>query len=424
MQTTIAAWLLLLVGFALNSVSTFTAAFSRRWGARAGQRISLVLRVGLGMPLWILGVVLAVRVPGPRLFPAHPVLDVLGWLLISCGAAVILWAAPGVGRRALMPSTADTLVAAGPYAYVRHPIYSGGLLEFTGLAVVHPTTSFALACAAGCVWLLAQARLEERDLLQRMPDYADYMRRLPRFVPRRSPGSRSPLSGVGVNRKLVSLFALRETIATATLAVILFWSTGHVDWWPGWAFIGLTLGWAFATLVVILHFHPGLLADRLGPRKGAKRWDTAIMGLVGLATLARLVVAGLDQRHAWSRGISPGAQVAALIVGILAYALVVWATAANAYFSYVVRIQEERGHAVATGGPYRWIRHPAYAGAILLEGALPFLLGSWWALIPGGLIALLFVARTALEDRTLMRELPGYSDYAAVTRYRLLPGLW
>ena len=192
MRSPIVIWLPLLFGFALNSASTFTAAFSRRWGERPGQWISLGLRVGLGMPLWILGVVAAMRAPGPRLLPAQPAVPVLGWLLIGCGAAVILWALPAVGLRALAPSAGDTLVATGPYVYVRHPVYSGGLLEFAGLAVVHPTASFALVCAACCVWLLVQARLEERDLLQRLPEYAAYMRRVPRFVPRVSSGSGSP----------------------------------------------------------------------------------------------------------------------------------------------------------------------------------------------------------------------------------------
>jgi protein-S-isoprenylcysteine O-methyltransferase Ste14 len=106
------------------------------------------------------------------------------------------------------------------------------------------------------------------------------------------------------------------------------------------------------------------------------------------------------------------------------HGLVVWATASNAYFSQIVRIQTERGHSVATGGPYRIVRHPSYIGVILVYVATAIALGSWWALIPGGLCAGLIVIRTALEDRTLLTELPGYTQYAQKTRYRLIPGLW
>jgi len=148
------------------------------------------------------------------------------------------------------------------------------------------------------------------------------------------------------------------------------------------------------------------------------------MGIVGIATLVRLIIAGLDQRYGWTSGIPLAAQIAALVVSALGYSLVVWATASNAFFSQIVRIQSERSHTVATGGPYRFVRHPAYVGTILTELAVPVLLASWWALIPGVLNAVLFVLRTALEDRTLQAELNGYADYACQVRYRLLPGIW
>lgn len=109
---------------------------------------------------------------------------------------------------------------------------------------------------------------------------------------------------------------------------------------------------------------------------------------------------------------------------ILSYALFVWATASNTFFSQIVRIQSERGHTVVTGGPYRYVRHPAYVGAILYEVAVPVLLASWWAFVASGLSAILLILRTALVDRTLQAELTGYVDYARQVRHRLLPGIW
>ncbi len=219
-------------------------------------------------------------------------------------------------------------------------------------------------------------------------------------------------------------FLVREAMGLLMLAAILFLSAGRVDWVMGWALVGLTFLWASATALVLILRSPELIAERLGPRKGAKTWDTVIMSIVGLATIARCIVAGLDMRFGWTTGISLPFQIATLTVAVLAYALVVWATASNAFFSQIVRIQEERGHTVATGGPYQFVRHPGYVGTILFELAVPVMLGSWWALIPGGLSALLFIVRTALEDRTLLDELDGYREYAERTRYRLLPGIW
>jgi protein-S-isoprenylcysteine O-methyltransferase Ste14 len=149
-----------------------------------------------------------------------------------------------------------------------------------------------------------------------------------------------------------------------------------------------------------------------------------IMGMLGISQLARYVVAGLDHRESWSGGFPYAAQLAGLTVLALGYALVVWATASNAFFSQIVRIQSERGHTVAAGGPYHYVRHPAYLGAVLGELAAPILFASWWTFAPGGFAVILLVLRTALEDRTLKAELNGYDDYAHQVPYRLLPGVW
>ncbi len=227
-----------------------------------------------------------------------------------------------------------------------------------------------------------------------------------------------------MNPRIILRYAIREAMGLVLMGVALFWSAGRIDWWPAWALIGLMLAWTTATAIVILRFSPDLLADRLGPRTGAESWDLAIMSIIGVTTLVRLIVAGLDQRYGWTSGIPMMAQIAGLVVSALGYALVVWATASNAFFSQVVRIQSERSHAVATGGPYRYVRHPAYLGTILYELAVPVLLASWWALIVGVFNAILFILRTALEDRTLQAELTGYDDYASQVGYRLLPGIW
>ncbi len=227
-----------------------------------------------------------------------------------------------------------------------------------------------------------------------------------------------------MDKKLIARFAIRETMGVVIMGVALFWSAGRIDWWPAWALLAVMLAWIIAMGFAILRFNPDLLAERLGPRKGGKQWDLIIMGIVGLAELARLIIAGLDQRYGWTGGFPIAAQIAALAVCALGYALGVWATASNAFFSQIVRIQTERGHAVATGGPYQYVRHPAYVGTILYQLAMPVLLASWWALIPGGVNAILLVIRTALEDRTLQAELSGYADYARLVRHRLLPGIW
>lgn len=227
-----------------------------------------------------------------------------------------------------------------------------------------------------------------------------------------------------MDKRVIARYAIRETMGLIVMGVALFWSAGRIDWWPAWAALAVMAAWTIATAIVILRTNPGLLAERLGPRKGAKLWDTVIMSILGVAQLARYILAGLDQRYGWTGGFSITAQIAALALCILGYAVMVWATASNAFFSQIVRIQPERGHAVVTDGPYHYLRHPGYAGAILFELAVPVLLASWWVFIPSVLGAALLVLRTALEDRTLQAELAGYTDYVHKVNYRLLPGIW
>lgn len=227
-----------------------------------------------------------------------------------------------------------------------------------------------------------------------------------------------------MHKKVILLYFLDQILSILGMAVTLFWSAGRMDWWPAWAAIAVWLAWFAAVDILLVRFNPDLMAERLSPPKGAKAWDRAILSLLRLAQLARYILAGLDQRYAWAGDFPLAAQIAALVVCVLAYALLVWAMASNKFFSQVVRIQSERGHAVAASGPYRYVRHPAYVGMLLFELGMGTLLDSRWALIVSGFCAALILLRTALEDRTLQVELNGYADYARQVRYRLLPGIW
>lgn len=220
-------------------------------------------------------------------------------------------------------------------------------------------------------------------------------------------------------------YFIREVLSLVGMGVALFWSAGRLDWWPAWAALAVMGFWIAATAFIVLRTYPALLAERLDRRQGDKAWDAAIVALAGLVTLVRYILAGLDQRYGWTDGLPLGVRLAALAACVLGNdVLFVWAAAANPFFSRITRIQSERGHVVVTGGPYRWLRHPAYAGTILYELAVPILLASRPALVVSGVSAILLILRTALEDRTLLAELVGYTDYARRVRYRLLPGIW
>lgn len=174
----------LLAGFAFAGASAFTAAYSRRFGEHGGQIVTAVLRNALGIPLWLIGYLWAWVISSPWVFTPSTFVTVLGWLLIIAGSVPLVVGHIYVGTRSHLPSTRDTLVRHGLYAYVRHPIYAGGLLMLPGLALIRPSLTVLAASAIAFTWLFVQARLEEIDLVQRLPEYRDYMRDVPRFIPR------------------------------------------------------------------------------------------------------------------------------------------------------------------------------------------------------------------------------------------------
>ena len=173
--------------------------------------------------------------------------------------------------------------------------------------------------------------------------------------------------------------------------------------------------------------HPGLMAERqnLAKIKKAKAWDKVLAPLMAMSIgFPLVIVAGLDHRYTWSPELPPWLMVTGFVLISLGYAFAVWAMAENRFFSSVVRIQTDRGHVVCDSGPYRFIRHPGYAGNIFPPFGIVLALGSLWTLIPAVVAVIITVIRTALEDQTLQEELPGYRDYAQRVRYRLIPGIY
>lgn len=220
----------------------------------------------------------------------------------------------------------------------------------------------------------------------------------------------------------IALFA-RRFAAVAFIGVLLFVSAGSLRWWQGWTYLGVA---AIAQITTTLLVPSGLLAERTKRRhEGQKRWDRLLFVAVG-QLFARVIpiVAGLDFRFGWKPEMAVWGESAALVFLVLGTALFIWSMRVNAFFSRLVRLQDDRGHVVVSGGPYRYVRHPGYVALVVNMIAGPVLLGSVWATIAGAVAAALVVLRTALEDRLLHDELEGYAEYAGRVRRRLVPGLW
>lgn len=219
-------------------------------------------------------------------------------------------------------------------------------------------------------------------------------------------------------RRLVQVFAMY-----AVYALLLFVSAGSLRWWNAWVYLGLTLLALLTGGIYVARKAPAAINERGRPSEKTKPFDKLFARLALPLGIASLVVAGLDFRFGWS-SVPLWAQITGFI-GLLPGMIVpYWVMYVNAYAATTVRVETERGQHVITDGPYRITRHPLYSATILSYLFSPLAFDSWWMAVPLAIQIVLFIWRTANEDRTLLAELPGYAEYAQQTRYRLLPGVW
>ena len=170
---------------------------------------------------------------------------------------------------------------------------------------------------------------------------------------------------------------------------------------------------------------PALVRERFRPGPGQPGWDRWLLRASGPFVVAGLAVAALDAGRWGLTDSVPGLLRVLGLAGLAAgMAVMSWAMRANTWFSKVVRIQSDRGHRVVREGPYRFVRHPGYTGWIVLWNSFHLALGSWLGLAVGLGASAVIVLRTVLEDRYLLRNLPGYDAYAREVRSRLVPGIW
>jgi len=227
--------------------------------------------------------------------------------------------------------------------------------------------------------------------------------------------------------EIIRIVILRFVFTIILMLAVLFLSAGRLDWWEGWVYAGFTLVILIVSRVVMLMNDPDMIIERMaaGQEDNVKPWDKILVPLIALyLPLITWIVAGLDARFGWSPDLPDSIQIAALLVNFATSMFSIWATFANRFFSSHVRIQADRGHTVVRTGPYRFMRHPGYASSIVSWLSTPIFFSSIWTCIPTILTITGYVIRTALEDRTLQEELPGYIEYTQEVRYRLFPGIW
>jgi protein-S-isoprenylcysteine O-methyltransferase Ste14 len=224
---------------------------------------------------------------------------------------------------------------------------------------------------------------------------------------------------------MVSRLVVQTFVWFGIMGVLLFLSAGTFHWTGAWVYIVVMVGLSLTMGVALARRDPGLMNERLRPpiQKTQTAADKIVLSILLLGIFAWLVLMGLDIRFGWS-----AAPVWVQVVGVLVLLAGIWicylTMLENSFAAPVVKIQDERGQKVITTGPYSYVRHPMYAGAILYFAGTALLLGSWWGLAAVLAFILLLAIRTFIEEKTLRAGLQGYDDYAARVRYKLIPMVW
>jgi protein-S-isoprenylcysteine O-methyltransferase Ste14 len=245
-----------------------------------------------------------------------------------------------------------------------------------------------------------------------------------RYLAKRSSKNRAiMLTRTGT--RMIAKLLLQNLIWIAGMGALLFVSAGTLHWPEAWVFLGTIATLGVAGGLWLAKTDPALLAERMRPMMQSDQpaADKKFMLVFGFSALVWFLAIGFDVREHGVR-VPTALQVLGWAMLIFSSAFIMWVMRENSFAAPVVKLQTERGHRVVSTGPYAWVRHPMYSGTVLFFVGAPLLLGSWWGVAMSPLFILLFAIRTRIEERALSAGLPGYADYAARVRYRLVPGLW
>ena len=210
---------------------------------------------------------------------------------------------------------------------------------------------------------------------------------------------------------------------TLVMGLIIFLSAGTLLFWEGWLYL---LVFAVCVTIITLYFlqkDPGLIERRVsgGPTAEKEKSQIIIQSFGGLFFIALLVIPGIDQRFNWSQ-VSPVLVIVANIFILIGFMIVFWVFNENSYTASTIAVEEAQK--VVTTGPYRWVRHPMYFGAVLMLILTPLAMGSYWGLFCSIPLCIVIVVRLLDEERFLTQNLAGYKDYCQHTKYRLIPLTW
>ncbi len=225
-----------------------------------------------------------------------------------------------------------------------------------------------------------------------------------------------------VNIKLV---IAQVAITLLVYALPLFIPAGIHAWLAAWIFLALWFGFWFFILVWLFRQNPDLFWERMRIRTSdQKGLDKIVYPLLYVSMFLWLLFTAYDAaRFHWSP-VPIWLQGFGAILLICSFCLFFLTFRENTFLSPLVRVQQERGQKVISTGPYHYVRHPMYAATLIFVIGTPLLLGAWFGILVGPIVAIVLAWRAVLEEHTLQKELPGYLEYMTQVKYHLIPFVW
>jgi protein-S-isoprenylcysteine O-methyltransferase Ste14 len=207
------------------------------------------------------------------------------------------------------------------------------------------------------------------------------------------------------------------------MAALIFIPAGTVDYWQAWTFLAVYFASSLAVTVYLMKRDPQLLERRMsgGPFAEKDPTQKIIMLLASFGFIGLVVLPVLDHRFAWSR-MPPYVALAGDMLVALGFLAIVFVFRENTFSSSTIKISP--GQKVISTGPYALVRHPMYAGALVMLVGIPISLGSWWGLLALAAMLPVLIWRLLDEEHFLTRNLPGYAEYMKRVQYRLIPLVW
>ena len=219
---------------------------------------------------------------------------------------------------------------------------------------------------------------------------------------------------------LLTRVILRLAFSPVVIWLLILLPAGTNNFWQVYLYFSLLLTLVLLGFVYFIQHDPALIERRLNTREKESKQKLLVL-VMGISVIAIYMISGFDKRFNWS-DIPVWLVLLADLISLCGYILILLVFKENSFAGRIIKVETDQ--LVVATGPYAYVRHPMYSGAMLMYGTTPIALGSWGGLLPVIIISIVLMVRSIMEEEVLQRDLMGYRDYSQRVKWRLIPIIW